>query len=82
MKPQDASAAAIELYGGKLAKGRPGVAEFLAEMDMAVTCDRCGKSDTLDPSWRWNGERWEHKCMLPGDFSQAGHIGIGLEASR
>ena len=48
-------------------------------MDIVVACDRCGKSDTMDPSWHWAGERWEHKCMLPGDFSQAGHIGIGVE---
>jgi len=25
-------------------------------------CVRCGSSDTFDPSWRWNGETWEHRC--------------------
>jgi len=33
-------------------------------------CDRCHTSQD-DPSWRWNGTRWEHKCRL--DHPQCGY---------
>lgn len=38
--------------------------------------DECGacraKWTAIDPSWRWNGRAWEHKC--PGLHPQAGHF--------
>jgi hypothetical protein len=32
-------------------------------------CEECGsRSDTLNSTWRWNGEQWEHRCagLYPG----------------
>jgi hypothetical protein len=35
-----------------------------------ITCLACG-DDNIRPSWRWSGERWEHKCRLW--HQQSGH---------
>ena len=39
----------------------------------AWRCSCCGElhDDASDPSWRWNGNIWEHKC--PGASPQCGH---------
>lgn len=38
----------------------------------ADECGSCGAKWAIDPTWRWNGKGWEHKC--PGLPAQAGHF--------
>lgn len=44
-----------------------------AQMEGGVwRCSCCGELRDLSAAWRWNGERWEHKCA--GSLPQAGHM--------
>lgn len=37
---------------------------FLEEAYMkARRCENCGAVVNGDPSWRWNGSVWEHRCL-------------------
>jgi hypothetical protein len=45
----------------------------MPDQSAKYVCDQCGAPLSWDPSWRFNGEMWEHRCAH--HHPQAGHLG-------
>ena len=71
--------AALDRFTNEMMKGR-GTTQSTGIIPEGLACDSCCAPLDASPSWRYEGDKWTHKCS--GSHPQAGHCGIAIPVEQ